>query len=400
MKAVTARPAEDSVDLLARIRRQFDDSAQLKLKAHDALAEPIARATEIMVKCLLANGKILACGNGGSAADAQHFSAELLNRFERERPGLAAIALTTDTSTLTAIANDYEYEQVFSKQLSALGQAGDVLLGISTSGNSKNVARAVSAAHDRPRRRRNRKAARFGRRAYLRTPLANCPHSGSASSHAALPLRRHRLHALGGRMKNCPAARRYAAAALILISAMALQACVEALLVGGVATGVVVAADRRQAEVMFTDQRIEMTAGNRVGEALKSQGHVNVTSYNYTVLLTGEVPTAQAKAEVEKIVSEIPQVKTVVNELQIAGASSAGSRSNDAYITSKVKGNFLGSGRFRPTDIKVVTEAGVVFLLGLVTREEADAATEVARGTGGVQKVVRVFEYVVPPAKK
>jgi D-sedoheptulose 7-phosphate isomerase len=102
-----------------------------------------------MVKCLLANGKILACGNGGSAADSQHFSAELLNRFERERPGLAAIALTTDTSTLTSIANDYEYEQVFSKQVSALGQAGDVLLGISTSGNSKNVARAVSAAHER-----------------------------------------------------------------------------------------------------------------------------------------------------------------------------------------------------------------------------------------------------------
>jgi D-sedoheptulose 7-phosphate isomerase len=152
MKAVTARPAEDSVDLLARIRRQFNDSAQLKLKAVDALAAPIARAAEIMVKCLLANGKILACGNGGSAADAQHFSAELLNRFERERPGLAAIALTTDTSTLTAIANDYEYEQVFSKQLTALGQAGDVLLAISTSGNSKNVARAVSAAHEREMR--------------------------------------------------------------------------------------------------------------------------------------------------------------------------------------------------------------------------------------------------------
>src|SRR5712691_5587388 len=140
MKAVIAQPADDSVDLLARIRRQFNDSAQLKLKAHDALAGPIARATEIMVKCLLANGKILACGNGGSAADAQHFSAELLNRFERERPGLAAIAL------------DYEYEHVFSKQLAALGQAGDVLLGISTSGNSKNVARAVSAAHEREMR--------------------------------------------------------------------------------------------------------------------------------------------------------------------------------------------------------------------------------------------------------
>ena len=188
--------------------------------------------------------------------------------------------------------------------------------------------------------------------------------------------------------------------ALLFVSAMALQACVDALIVGGVTTGVVLATDRRQAEVMFTDQRIEYAASSRVGEALKGQGHVNFTSYNYTVLLTGEVPTAQAKAEVEKIVAEVPQVKTVVNELQIAGASSAASRSNDAYITSKVKGNFLGNGKFKSTDIKVVTEAGVVFLLGLVTREEADAATEVARGTGGVQKVVRVFEYVVPPAKK
>jgi D-sedoheptulose 7-phosphate isomerase len=122
------------------------------LNAVDALAEPIVRATEIMVKCLLANGKILACGNGGSAADSQHFSAELLNRFERERPGLAAIALTTDTSTLTSIANDYAYEQIFSKQVTALGQAGDVLLGISTSGNSKNVARAIAAAHERDMR--------------------------------------------------------------------------------------------------------------------------------------------------------------------------------------------------------------------------------------------------------
>ena len=152
MKTAAARPSEDSVDLLARIRRQFNDSAQLKLKSLEVLAAPIARATEIIVKSLLANGKVLACGNGGSAADSQHFAGELLNRFERERPGLAALALTTDTSTLTAIANDYEYEQVFSKQVSALGQAGDVLLGISTSGSSKNVVRAVAAAHEREMR--------------------------------------------------------------------------------------------------------------------------------------------------------------------------------------------------------------------------------------------------------
>jgi D-sedoheptulose 7-phosphate isomerase len=144
--AARGRPAE--LDLSGRIRKQFTDSAELKMKALDVLAAPIARAAEIMVEALLADGKILACGNGGSAADSQHFSAELLNRFERERPALAAIALTTDTSTLTSIANDYDYDQVFSKQVSALGRAGDVLLAISTSGSSRNVIRAMAAARE------------------------------------------------------------------------------------------------------------------------------------------------------------------------------------------------------------------------------------------------------------
>ncbi len=143
---------ETTVDLAARIARHFSDSAQTKLAAVDALAPQIVRATEVMVACLLANGKILACGNGGSAADCQHFAAELLNRFERERPGLAAMALTTDTSTLTSIANDYDYNQVFSKQVLALGQARDVLLAISTSGNSPNVVAAIRAAHERDMR--------------------------------------------------------------------------------------------------------------------------------------------------------------------------------------------------------------------------------------------------------
>jgi D-sedoheptulose 7-phosphate isomerase len=143
---------ETTVDLAARVARHFSDSAQTKLAAVDALAPQIVRATEVMVACLLANGKILACGNGGSAADSQHFAAELLNRFERERPGLAAMALTTDTSTLTSIANDYDYNQVFSKQVLALGQARDVLLAISTSGNSPNVVAAIRAAHERDMR--------------------------------------------------------------------------------------------------------------------------------------------------------------------------------------------------------------------------------------------------------
>ncbi|MBE0621179.1 MAG: phosphoheptose isomerase [Burkholderiales bacterium] len=137
------------MDLVERVSRHFADSVRTKQKSAELLAAPIVQAAELMVKCLLANGKVLACGNGGSAADSQHFAAELLGRFERERPGLAAIALTTDTSTLTAIANDYDYEQVFSKQVQALGQANDVLLAISTSGDSKNVIAAIHAAHER-----------------------------------------------------------------------------------------------------------------------------------------------------------------------------------------------------------------------------------------------------------
>jgi len=136
------------VDLITRISENFSESAHLKLQSMDALAGPIAAAAERMVQCLKQDGKILSCGNGGSAADAQHFSSELLNRFEKERPGLAAMALTTDSSTLTSIANDYDYDQVFSKQVRALGHAGDILLAISTSGNSRNVLAAVEAAHE------------------------------------------------------------------------------------------------------------------------------------------------------------------------------------------------------------------------------------------------------------
>ncbi|MDE2118724.1 MAG: phosphoheptose isomerase [Betaproteobacteria bacterium] len=137
------------MNLAGRIRKHFDDSAQTKLQTKDTLAQPIADAAQAMVTCLMSDGKILACGNGGSAADAQHFAAELLNRFEIERPGLAAIALTTDSSVLTSIANDYDFSQVFSRQVRGLGMAGDVLLAISTSGNSINVVEAIHAAHER-----------------------------------------------------------------------------------------------------------------------------------------------------------------------------------------------------------------------------------------------------------
>ncbi len=140
------------MDITHRIRGHFAESADLKRASVDVLAPLIARAATMVTDCLLADGKILACGNGGSASDAQHFAAEMVGRFERERPELPAISLATDTSILTAIANDYDFVQVFAKQVRALGRAGDVLLAFSTSGNSGNVAAAIDAAHDREMR--------------------------------------------------------------------------------------------------------------------------------------------------------------------------------------------------------------------------------------------------------
>ena len=135
-----------------RINQHFQASIETKQQAAEVLAPVIEQASDSMVQALLSGGKILTCGNGGSAGDAQHFSSELLNRFERERPSLPAIALTTDSSTVTSIANDYSYNEIFSKQIRALGNAGDVLLAISTSGNSANVVQAIQAAHDREMR--------------------------------------------------------------------------------------------------------------------------------------------------------------------------------------------------------------------------------------------------------
>ena len=137
------------MDLISRINKNFQDSISTKQLAAEILADPINRSAKIITQCFLNGGKVLSCGNGGSAGDAQHFSSEMLNRYEMERPGLPAVALTTDSSTVTSIANDYSYKQIFSKQVTALGHAGDVLLAISTSGNSENVNLAIDAAHDR-----------------------------------------------------------------------------------------------------------------------------------------------------------------------------------------------------------------------------------------------------------
>lgn len=140
------------MDINKRIIKHFKDSAELKLRVMEELSDPIAEGAQLFFDCVANDGKILVCGNGGSAADAQHFAAELINRFEKERPGMACVALTTDSSVLTSIANDYDYNQIFSKQVRALGLPGDTLLAISTSGNSPNVVASIQAAHDRDMR--------------------------------------------------------------------------------------------------------------------------------------------------------------------------------------------------------------------------------------------------------
>lgn len=191
---------------------------------------------------------------------------------------------------------------------------------------------------------------------------------------------------------------RSGAAAAALLAVFMLQGCVEAVIVGGAAaTGAFVVADRRQAEIVAGDERVGLTALSRVGNRFGDKVHLNVTSYNYNVLLTGEVPDAETKAEIEKIVMQIPQVKGVVNELQVAGPSSLSARGNDTYLTGRVKGAFVTENKFQANHVKVVTESAVVYLLGLVTRKEADDATAIARSINGVKKVVRIFEYLPAP---
>lgn len=172
-----------------------------------------------------------------------------------------------------------------------------------------------------------------------------------------------------------------------------LQGCFP-LVAGGVGAGAAMVADRRTSGAYVEDEGIEWRTSSALRDRLGDAVHINVTSFNRNVLLTGEAPSEAHRAEAERVAGGIANVKGIVNEIQVAGISSLTSRTNDSLITSKVKARFVDSAQFSANHIKVVTEAGTVFLLGIVTRREADAATEVARRTDGVRKVVRVFEYI------
>lgn len=183
------------------------------------------------------------------------------------------------------------------------------------------------------------------------------------------------------------------AVGLVLLAAMLLGGCAAVLVGAGGAAAFSALEDRRTAGAQVEDESNELRAVNRIAERLGDRVHVNVTSYNRALLLTGEVPDERAREAVERIAAALPNVRSVANELEVAGTSSLGARGNDSLITSKVKVRFLDAKRFNPLHVKVVTEAGVVYLMGIVTEQEANDAVEVARTTGGVRKVVKIFEY-------
>jgi osmotically-inducible protein OsmY len=192
---------------------------------------------------------------------------------------------------------------------------------------------------------------------------------------------------------------RLVVAALLAFGAL-LQGCAPLVVGGAVAGGTMVAVDRRQSEVMAYDERIEIQATNRITELFKDKGHINVTSFNKQLLLTGEAPTEALRQDAERAAATVPDVRSVVNDLQVRAPSDLAQRSNDTYITSVVKSRFVTAQKFNPIHVKVVTEAGTVYLMGLVTRREADDATQIARTTSGVKRVVRVFEYLPDAAPK
>ena len=182
---------------------------------------------------------------------------------------------------------------------------------------------------------------------------------------------------------------------LILIASLvpALQACFPAVATG-VGMGAMMVTDRRSSGTYIEDEGLEWKVDKKIGERFGSNAHVNVTAFNRIVLLTGEVPDEATRSALEQIAASVPNVRGVTNETHVAGTSSLTSRGNDSMITSKVKARFVDANKFSANHVKVVTEAGTVYLLGMVTRSEADLATEIARTTSGVSKVVRAFEYI------
>ena len=354
--------------LLQRIQQQFIDSADLKYQCAQAIAPAVENAIQAVLASVTGGGKVLACGNGASAAAAQHFAASFIGRYERERPELAALSLSADAAVLSGLANDFDARAVYSRQVRALGHAGDVLLALSTTGNSANMLAAVEAAHEREMTVVALTGGRGGRLAQMLrdTDVHVCvPHE--------LPARILEVHHL---VLHC------------------ICDGVDAQLLGLPDSPIPEQADRRTSGAQLEDQGIELRSANRLRDQLGERGNVSVTSYNRVALLTGEVPTEADKAAVEKTVAGVDNVRSVVNELAVLGAASLSQRSSDALVTGRVKAAMVEAKDLSANAFKVVTSRGTVYLMGRVTQREADRATEITRNTSGVQRVVRVLETI------
>mgnify|MGYP000996661556 CR=1 FL=1 len=390
--------------MLERIKVCFTESIQTQIAAAEALPDAISRAAMTLVQSLLNGNKILCCGNGTSAANAQHFAASMINRFETERPSLPAIALNTDNVVLTAIANDRLHDEIYAKQVRALGHAGDVLLAISTRGNSRDIVKAVEAAVTRDMTIVALTGYDGGELAGLLGPQdveIRIPSHRSARIQEMHMLTVNCLcdlidntlfphqEVFGVFMKGL-------SSVAVLMCALLLQGCIAAAVVGTAAVGTKAATDPRSVGTQVDDGTLELRVNSALSkdEQIKKEARINVTAYQGKVLLTGQSPNTELSSRAKQIAMGVEGTTEVFNEIRQGQPISLGTASSDTWITTKVRSQLLGSDQVKSSNVKVTTENGEVFLLGLVTDREGKAAADIASRVSGVKHVTTAFTYI------
>ena len=387
-----------------RIKACFTESIQTQIAAAEALPDAISRAAMTLVQSLLNGNKILCCGNGTSAANAQHFAASMINRFETERPSLPAIALNTDNVVLTAIANDRLHDEVYAKQVRALGHAGDVLLAISTRGNSRDIVKAVEAAVTRDMTIVALTGYDGGELAGLLGPQdveIRIPSHRSARIQEMHMLTVNCLcdlidNTLFPHQDDSGESMKALSPIAVLISALLLQGCVAAAVVGTAAVGTKAATDPRSVGTQVDDGTLEVRVNSALSkdEQIKKEARINVTAYQGKVLLVGQSPNAELSARAKQIAMGVDGANEVYNEIRQGQPIGLGEASNDTWITTKVRSQLLTSDLVKSSNVKVTTENGEVFLMGLVTEREAKAAADIASRVSGVKRVTTAFTFI------
>ena len=390
--------------MLERIKVCFTESIQTQIAAAEALPDAISRAAMTLVQSLLNGNKILCCGNGTSAANAQHFAASMINRFETERPSLPAIALNTDNVVLTAIANDRLHDEIYAKQVRALGHAGDVLLAISTRGNSRDIVKAVEAAVTRDMTIVALTGYDGGELAGLLGPQdveIRIPSHRSARIQEMHMLTVNCLcdlidNTLFPHQDDEGVLMKALSTLAVLMSALLLQGCIAAAVVGTAAVGTKAATDPRTVGTQVDDGTLELRVNSALSkdEQIKKEARINVTAYQGKVLLAGQAPNLELASRAKQIAMGVEGTTEVFNEVRQGKPIGLGDASSDTWITTKVRSQLLGSDQVKSSNVKVTTENGEVFLLGLVTDREGKAAADIASRVSGVKHVTTAFTYI------